>query len=356
MEIKRLRRDKKLSLRQLATQAGVNYTYLSKIERGKVSPPKQPIIKRIARALDAPAESFYLLAYGQGSLAGFYQSLQLLAQIVAQFNVSRMRDVIGSLKGPSDDGSFAIDVHKASARFSDFSASSKWRLIDFLYLVFRQNLQFEIEGIETAKSFLRSGKRVLFVVKHRDLPSLVAYLLESRPDLMGLDGLLLMRSDSEDGKEALNFLKRAHLQLVDIARPPRSASNGKSVRALSFRRFIKAVRRAERGFAGVMVIDRRKKRANEPSAGPIIAANRCRAIILPVVARNKLEVVMERSWDKRRIPLSSGKLYIGRPFEFSAGSGQSWRKREVEDLAHELEHLDKTAAESLSPVQLRIGL
>ena len=44
--------DRRFSLRQVATRIGVEPAYLSKIERGKVPPPSEATIQKLARDLE----------------------------------------------------------------------------------------------------------------------------------------------------------------------------------------------------------------------------------------------------------------------------------------------------------------
>lgn len=60
-----LRRAKNLSQRELAKMVGINYTYLSKIENGRLDfsdYPSERLILRLAKALDADADELLLLA------------------------------------------------------------------------------------------------------------------------------------------------------------------------------------------------------------------------------------------------------------------------------------------------------
>ena len=51
-----LRKQAGLSQRELAAQAGIDFTYLSKIENGRVDPPGEATMRAIARALGVDAE------------------------------------------------------------------------------------------------------------------------------------------------------------------------------------------------------------------------------------------------------------------------------------------------------------
>jgi transcriptional regulator with XRE-family HTH domain len=63
--VRELRQDKKLTLRALAGLVGVNFTYLSKIENGKLDfgdYPGEGLIVKLAKALGADEEELLLLA------------------------------------------------------------------------------------------------------------------------------------------------------------------------------------------------------------------------------------------------------------------------------------------------------
>lgn len=48
-----LRKEAQLSQRELAGRIGVDFTYLSKIENGRVDPPSQTVLKNVAKELAA---------------------------------------------------------------------------------------------------------------------------------------------------------------------------------------------------------------------------------------------------------------------------------------------------------------
>ena len=48
--LRELRRLSRMSQRELAEKVGVDFTYLSKIENGRVEPPSEAVLKRIACA------------------------------------------------------------------------------------------------------------------------------------------------------------------------------------------------------------------------------------------------------------------------------------------------------------------
>ena len=49
--LRELRKAARLSQRALAEKVGVNFTYLSKIENGRVEPPSESVLQRIANEL-----------------------------------------------------------------------------------------------------------------------------------------------------------------------------------------------------------------------------------------------------------------------------------------------------------------
>src|SRR3989440_12861042 len=57
-----LRKQKNLSQRDLAAQVGIDFTYLSKIEGGRLDPPSEVIIQRIAQVLEADEDELINLA------------------------------------------------------------------------------------------------------------------------------------------------------------------------------------------------------------------------------------------------------------------------------------------------------
>ena len=49
--LRELRRASRMSQRALAGQVGIDFTYLSKIENGRVEPPSEGVLQRIAKEL-----------------------------------------------------------------------------------------------------------------------------------------------------------------------------------------------------------------------------------------------------------------------------------------------------------------
>jgi HTH-type transcriptional regulator, competence development regulator len=60
--LRELRKQKKISQRDLAVQVAVDFTYLSKIEGGRLAPPSEDVIRRLAQALDADENELINLA------------------------------------------------------------------------------------------------------------------------------------------------------------------------------------------------------------------------------------------------------------------------------------------------------
>lgn len=60
--LKKIRVSHNISQRELANNIGVDYTYLSKIENGKLEPPAEDTIKKIADFLGENADNLILLA------------------------------------------------------------------------------------------------------------------------------------------------------------------------------------------------------------------------------------------------------------------------------------------------------
>lgn len=61
-KIRELRKGTGMSQRDLAVQVGIDFTYLSKIENGRIEPPSEDVIRRIAGKLDTSADELILLA------------------------------------------------------------------------------------------------------------------------------------------------------------------------------------------------------------------------------------------------------------------------------------------------------
>ena len=57
--LKRVRINQGKTVRQLASEAGLSFSYISHIERGFSKPPFVPYIKKLADALQIPREALY---------------------------------------------------------------------------------------------------------------------------------------------------------------------------------------------------------------------------------------------------------------------------------------------------------
>ncbi len=86
--IRQLRKERRLTQRQLAEQIGIDFTYLSKIENDMAPAPTEAVIRRIAEVFAETAEDLILLANKlpqdfeqdllnrpEGHVAGLYRSL-----------------------------------------------------------------------------------------------------------------------------------------------------------------------------------------------------------------------------------------------------------------------------------------
>lgn len=60
--IRQIRIDRGLSQRDLASEVGIDFTYLSKIENNRAAPPKDAVIQRIAQVLETDLEELFALA------------------------------------------------------------------------------------------------------------------------------------------------------------------------------------------------------------------------------------------------------------------------------------------------------
>lgn len=60
--VRELRKGQRVSQRDLAGRAGIDFTYLSKIENGRAEPPSEDAIRRIAEELGTNADHLILLA------------------------------------------------------------------------------------------------------------------------------------------------------------------------------------------------------------------------------------------------------------------------------------------------------
>ena len=61
-ELKSLRKQRNMKLRELASATGMDYTYINKLENDRVGPPTDEQIQRLAEVLMGDADRLILLA------------------------------------------------------------------------------------------------------------------------------------------------------------------------------------------------------------------------------------------------------------------------------------------------------
>jgi HTH-type transcriptional regulator, competence development regulator len=61
-KLKQIRLERRLNQRELAGRAGIDFTYLSKVENGRMDPPAEETICRLAASLDVEPTELLLLA------------------------------------------------------------------------------------------------------------------------------------------------------------------------------------------------------------------------------------------------------------------------------------------------------
>jgi len=102
------------------------------------------------------------------------------------------------------------------------------------------------------------------------------------------------------------------------------------------------------GICGSLVIDERcEERNSKMCDGPVFLAQASNSFLVPMVAKNRIELVLKRQWDKHRIPLWRGKIYFGNPIKIGGGRGKHFRTRETERIEKELDSLAKYADEEV---------
>lgn len=60
--LRRIRRERSMSQRSLADRVGIDFTYISKIERGHLAPPSEDVIRHLAQVLDTDENKLMNLA------------------------------------------------------------------------------------------------------------------------------------------------------------------------------------------------------------------------------------------------------------------------------------------------------
>lgn len=92
--IRNLRVAQDLGLRETATKVGISPAYLSRIERGKESPPRPEVIKELARALAAdPDVLFRLSASTDPEVAEFLHGQPEIMSLIRYIKNSSFTDV-----------------------------------------------------------------------------------------------------------------------------------------------------------------------------------------------------------------------------------------------------------------------
>ena len=78
--------DRRYSVRQVAGRVGIQPSYLSKVERGEVSPPSEDTIRRIAEDLEQDPDVLLALAGKVSSdlQAAIIKRPQLFSQIIRE--------------------------------------------------------------------------------------------------------------------------------------------------------------------------------------------------------------------------------------------------------------------------------
>ena len=337
VELKRLRIQHNFTLRELGAATGIDHTYLSKIEGDKVGPPRQPTFERLAQALGVSAGELYLLAGAQrDENLSVVEVLRTLLQSPGAYNPEQWREIGRIAKGgldsqyylrnllhfgedlPTDNPSKLLKQKRGlAAAVSALPGEVKRSLWNLLYLLLQGNIKFEINRAEVVQTLMREGKRIVFVAQPRDTTALVSFLLECEAEIGGINRFIVMLNDNAEGKEAQQFLQKARIRIDPVFLPAIDKFNLK--RSVALKNMVKMVREAGKGTAAIMFIDKRQNsRGKSPSTGPIILAEKCQGVIVPEVVRNEFEIVLEKSWDKHRIPLAAGKICLGKPFELSA--------------------------------------
>ena len=101
--VRQLRKSTGLSQRDFADKIGIDFTYLSKIENGKVEPPSEEKIRMIARVLENDEEE--LLA-----LAGKFSAEEMRKVVEQEPNVGRLLRKIQSRTLTSEQVKKMLDI------------------------------------------------------------------------------------------------------------------------------------------------------------------------------------------------------------------------------------------------------
>lgn len=101
--IRQLRKEKDISLRELADRVGIDFTYLSKIENGKVEPPSEEVIRLISQEFEVDPEDLL-------SLAGKVSSEQIRKAVESNPSVSILLRKIQTQKLSAEQIKRMVDI------------------------------------------------------------------------------------------------------------------------------------------------------------------------------------------------------------------------------------------------------
>jgi HTH-type transcriptional regulator, competence development regulator len=107
--IRQLRKEKDKSIREFADQIGIDFTYLSKIENGKVDPPSEEKIRLMARELEVDAETLL-------GMAGKISAEQIRKVVDSNPNVGVLLRKIQSRKLTSDQIEGMLNIAKGNEK------------------------------------------------------------------------------------------------------------------------------------------------------------------------------------------------------------------------------------------------
>lgn len=102
-QIRELRKEQDISLRDFADRVGMDFTYLSKIENGKVEPPSEEKIRSMAKELSIDPEQLL-------SLAGKVSSEQIRSAVASNPSVGILLRKIQSRNLTSDQIARMVDI------------------------------------------------------------------------------------------------------------------------------------------------------------------------------------------------------------------------------------------------------
>jgi transcriptional regulator with XRE-family HTH domain len=102
-QIRELRKEQDISLRDFADRVGMDFTYLSKIENSKVEPPSEEKIRSMAKELSIDPEQLL-------SLAGKVSSEQIRSAVASNPSVGILLRKIQSRNLSSDQIARMVDI------------------------------------------------------------------------------------------------------------------------------------------------------------------------------------------------------------------------------------------------------